>query len=71
MRSVNYCLANGTITMSYEVAKASKMPYTVRVETVDPHRTPMNETRKQKISEYFRQKSLDRLVTKCYNQFNK
>ena len=71
MRSVNYVLANGTKTTSYEVAKASKMPYGVKVEAIDPHRTPMSETRKQKISEYFKQKSLDRLVTKCYNQFSK
>ena len=71
MRSVNYVLSNGTMTTSYEVAKASKMPYGVKVETIDPHRTPMSDARKQKISEYFKQKSLDRLITKCYNQFSK
>ena len=67
MRGVIYNLANGTTTTSYKEAKTSNVSYTVQIEPIDPHRTPMSETRKQKLAEHFRQKRLDRLVNKCYN----
>ena len=67
MRGVIYNLANGTTTTSYEKAKTSYVPYTVQIEPIDPHHTPMSEIRKQKLAEHFKQKRLDRLVNKCYN----
>lgn len=56
MRSVSYRLADGTITTSYEIAKASGMSFTTHLSEVATPRVPMSESRKKKIAEFFSKK---------------
>lgn len=56
MRSVSYKLADGTMTTSYEIAKASGMGFTTHLSEVSAPRVPMSETRKKKLAEFFARK---------------
>lgn len=56
MRSVSYRLADGTMTTSYEIAKASGMSFTTHLAEVTTPRVPMSEFRKKKLAEFFGRK---------------
>lgn len=56
MRSVSYKLADGTMTTSYEIAKASGMSFTTHLAEVTTPRAPMSEFRKKKLAEFFDRK---------------
>lgn len=56
MRSVSYKLADGTMTISYEIAKASGMSFTTHLSEVSTPRAPMSEFRKKKLAEFFGRK---------------
>lgn len=56
MRSVSYRLADGTMTTSYEIAKASGMGFTTHLSEVSTPRAPMSEFRKKKLAEFFGKK---------------
>lgn len=56
MRSVSYKLADGTMTTSYEIAKASGMSFTTHLSEVATPRVPMSESRKKKLAEFFSRK---------------
>jgi hypothetical protein len=56
MRSVSYRLSDGTMTTSYEIAKASGIGFTTHLEEVRSPRVPMSEFRKQKLAEFFAKK---------------
>lgn len=56
MRSVSYRLADGTMTTSYEIAKASGMGFTTHLSEVSTPRAPMSEFRKKKLAEFFGRK---------------
>lgn len=53
MRSLSYKLANGTVTESYNVAKASGLPFKAQVNDIPTPWKPMSEKRKAKLAEYF------------------
>ena len=56
MRTVNYRLSDGTMTSSFEIAKASGMSFTTHLEEVRTPRVPMSAARKTKIEEFFARK---------------
>ena len=56
MRTVNYRLSDGTMTSSFEIAKASGMSFTTHLEEVRTPRVSMSAARKSKIEEFFARK---------------
>jgi hypothetical protein len=56
MRTVNYRLSDGTMTSSFEIAKASGMSFTTHLEEVRTPRASMSAARKAKIEEFFARK---------------
>jgi hypothetical protein len=56
MRTVNYRLSDGTMTSSFEIAKASGMSFTTHLEEVRTPRVSMSAARKAKIEEFFARK---------------